>query len=99
LEEEGTIVSNMLLTGTVILVLLAAILYALRLWIKGTRFGEKVNGREMVAIVTGANNGIGKQLCRELVMRHVKVYMFCRNVGRANAARSDLVKQVFCRLF
>jgi hypothetical protein len=83
------------LTGTSIFVLLTVILYALRLWIKGTRFGEKVNGRGMVAIVTGANSGIGKQLCRELAMRHVKVYMFCRNVDRAAAARSDLVKQVF----
>lgn len=57
---------------------------------------EKVNGREKIALVTGANSGIGRELVRELSMRHVKVYMVVRDVEKGTEAKIYLVKKYGC---
>jgi len=72
------------------------VFYILRQWIKGTKFTEKVNGRGKVAIVTGANSGIGKELVRELSLRYVKVYMLCRSVTKGKSAAQDLFSRYGC---
>ena len=41
---------------------------------------------------SGCNCGIGKQIVRELNLRGAKVYMLCRNEGRASQALHELVK-------
>lgn len=43
-----------------------------------------------VAIVTGANTGIGKVTARELLKNGAKVYIACRNEEKANKAMDDL---------
>jgi retinol dehydrogenase-12 len=43
-----------------------------------------------VAIVTGANTGIGKVTARELLKNGAKVYIACRNEEKANKAMNDL---------
>jgi len=46
-----------------------------------------------VAIVTGANTGIGKVTARELLKNGAKVYIACRNEEKAEKAINEL-KQV-----
>lgn len=49
-----------------------------------------------VALVTGVNMGIGKDMCRQLALRSDirKVYLGCRNRGRADAAVADLKAEI-----
>lgn len=51
-----------LLTITVGGIVTFVVLYVVRNYIKGTAFHEKISARNCVAIVTGANSGIGKFL-------------------------------------
>eukprot|EP00186_Timspurckia_oligopyrenoides_P004598 CAMPEP_0182446554 /NCGR_PEP_ID=MMETSP1172-20130603/4280_1 /TAXON_ID=708627 /ORGANISM="Timspurckia oligopyrenoides, Strain CCMP3278" /LENGTH=347 /DNA_ID=CAMNT_0024642505 /DNA_START=92 /DNA_END=1135 /DNA_ORIENTATION=- len=44
-------------------------------------------------VVTGANSGIGKEICSFLARKQGKVYMICRNLQRANAARDEIISQ------
>lgn len=45
-----------------------------------------------VAIVTGANTGIGKEIARSLAANGTRVVMACRNRERAEAARKELIE-------
>uniref|UniRef100_F1L5C4 Retinol dehydrogenase 13 n=1 Tax=Ascaris suum TaxID=6253 RepID=F1L5C4_ASCSU len=69
-----------------------AIIIAFRFYFKGAQFKEHVSAKNMVAVVTGCDCGIGKQIVRELCLRGAKVYMMCRNEGRALNAQLELVK-------
>lgn len=44
----------------------------------------KLDGK--IAIVTGANSGIGLQIARELATRNAQVIIACRNLEKANKA-------------
>ena len=46
-------------------------------------------------LVTGANSGIGKALCKLLIKDHnCYVYLGCRNVSKGEAAMSDILEEV-----
>ncbi|CAG8606144.1 4949_t:CDS:2 [Ambispora gerdemannii] len=49
---------------------------------------------EKVAIVTGANSGLGKYVATELYRRNATVYMLCRDITRGEQARKDIIKEV-----
>uniref|UniRef100_A0A914CW33 Uncharacterized protein n=1 Tax=Acrobeloides nanus TaxID=290746 RepID=A0A914CW33_9BILA len=93
MEEDG---DSDLLSWTAFFMLLFFVLYVIRQWIKGARFTEKVKVNGKVAIVTGANCGIGKQIVRELVLRGAKVYIMCRNVELGKEAVRDLFSRYGC---
>ncbi|GMT21496.1 hypothetical protein PFISCL1PPCAC_12792, partial [Pristionchus fissidentatus] len=63
-----------------------------RRYFKGGQFRESVSAAGKIAIVTGANTGIGLETAKELNLRGAKVYMLCRTESRAHGAMSDLVK-------
>ena len=42
-----------------------------------------------IAVVTGANTGIGKEIARGLAAQGMSVVLACRNAERAEAARRD----------
>lgn len=44
-----------------------------------------------MAIVTGANSGIGLETTRKLAERGAKVYMACRDLSKCEKARNDIV--------
>lgn len=44
-----------------------------------------------VALVTGANSGIGLEACRELARRGATVVLACRSVDRGRAAGAPVV--------
>lgn len=46
-----------------------------------------------IAIVTGANSGIGKSVTAELARRGAMVIMACRDLSKAQAAKEDLLDQ------
>ena len=43
-----------------------------------------------VAVVTGASDGIGKEIARGLAAASAHVILACRSVARAEAARDDI---------
>ncbi|CAG8619273.1 10164_t:CDS:2 [Ambispora leptoticha] len=47
-----------------------------------------------IAIVTGANAGLGKYVATELYRRNATVYMLCRDITRGEQARKDIIKEV-----
>lgn len=52
---------------------------------QGEKFTNPVRADGKVAIVTGANTGIGKETARELAKRGAVVYMACRDMGRCES--------------
>jgi retinol dehydrogenase 12 len=52
---------------------------------------NRIDGK--VAIVTGANIGLGKETALELAHRGAKVYLACRDPTRGEAACKDIVDQ------
>uniref|UniRef100_A0A7E4US50 Dehydrogenase/reductase SDR family member 12 n=1 Tax=Panagrellus redivivus TaxID=6233 RepID=A0A7E4US50_PANRE len=88
--EESETASFLSIVAVVIVV--SVVLWLVRRFFKGAHFTENVKAKGKVAIVTGANSGIGKQIAKELNRRGAKVYLFCRNPEKANAAIRELVK-------
>lgn len=54
---------------------------------------ELPNLRGKIAVVTGANDGIGKETARGLLQRGAEIIMLCRNIERAEQARRDFVAE------
>ncbi|VDO64124.1 unnamed protein product [Haemonchus placei] len=66
-----------------------------RRYFKGAHFDdmhEQVSAKGLVAVVTGANSGIGLQTVRGLNLAKAKVYMLCRNEERGVAAKIKLAQ-------
>ena len=53
----------------------------------------EVNLSDQVAVVTGANSGLGLETTFELAKRGAKVYMLCRDFNRGLAAAEELKKR------
>uniref|UniRef100_A0A3B3YWL1 Uncharacterized protein n=2 Tax=Poecilia mexicana TaxID=48701 RepID=A0A3B3YWL1_9TELE len=51
---------------------------------------ERLDGKTV--IITGANTGIGKETARDLARRGARIIMACRDVERAEEARSDILE-------
>ena len=54
---------------------------------------ETIDLTGRIFMVTGANNGIGKEVTRYLASKGGKVYMICRSMERAEAAKSDIISK------
>ncbi|EDV34517.1 uncharacterized protein Dana_GF20918 [Drosophila ananassae] len=75
-----------------IVIFVAAIMWLLRKCIQGPiyRKANRIDGK--VVIVTGCNTGIGKETALELAKRGARVYMACRDPGRCEATRLEIMK-------
>jgi NAD(P)-dependent dehydrogenase (short-subunit alcohol dehydrogenase family) len=63
-----------------------------RAYLKGAQFKEPhTKAKGLVAVVTGASGGIGKQIVRELNQRGAKVYMLCRTKAAGEEAQKALI--------
>ncbi|CAJ0574215.1 unnamed protein product, partial [Mesorhabditis spiculigera] len=67
-------------------------LYFLRKYIRGGQFTENVRADGKIVVVTGANSGVGRGVCEELNKRGAKVYMICRDEGRAAKGRNLMIE-------
>ncbi|XP_015245194.1 PREDICTED: retinol dehydrogenase 12-like [Cyprinodon variegatus] len=52
---------------------------------------ERLDGKTV--IITGANTGIGKETARDLAKRGARIIMACRDVERAEDARTDILEE------
>ena len=52
-------------------------------------------------LITGANNGLGKDAARQLALKKEtkKIILFCRNLARAEAAKKDLEEKTGRKIF
>jgi len=57
---------------------------------------DTVNLAGKVYMVTGANNGLGKEVTKYLASKGCRVYMVCRSKERAEAARNDILSATNC---
>ena len=48
--------------------------------------------KDKICLITGANSGIGKVTARELAVQGAHIIMVCRNEGKAQRAREDIVR-------
>ena len=48
---------------------------------------------EKVFIVTGGNTGIGKETCKQLLLKNAKVYLAARSEPKAQTAIDELEKE------
>ena len=47
-----------------------------------------------IAIVTGANSGLGKEITIGLAKKEIKVIMACRNQPKAESAKAEVLSKV-----
>lgn len=62
-----------------------------RNWINGKMFDKHVDSVGRVAIVTGANTGIGKETALGLARYGVHVILACRNLAKGTEARDEII--------
>ena len=62
-------------------------------WCKGTYYTSDVRLDGKLAVVTGANVGIGKAVAAGLAERGARVILACRDERRAMDARADIIKE------
>ena len=48
-----------------------------------------------IAIVTGANSGIGKEVTKDLSKRGARVIMACRDIESCNKVKQEIMKETF----
>ncbi|KHJ88102.1 hypothetical protein OESDEN_12107, partial [Oesophagostomum dentatum] len=63
-----------------------------RKYFKGAQFTERVSGKGLVAVITGANSGVGMETVRGLNLAGAKVYMLCRDEERGVEAKTKLAQ-------
>ncbi|XP_017132709.1 retinol dehydrogenase 13 [Drosophila elegans] len=67
-------------------------IYLLREYMQGGRFTKKTDETGRVAIVTGCNQGIGKETVLELARRGATICMACRDMRKCDQARKEIIE-------
>ena len=85
-QAAAGIFGSLLVLGCV-----AGLLWLLRWWMQGpARVPTSVRLEGKVAVITGANTGIGKITAADLSRRGARVIMLCRSLERAEPAAADI---------
>ena len=85
-----------LVFGVTIIALAVSLLVCVKLvlvWLKGSRYHGQETLEGKVAVVTGANVGIGRAVATDLVRRGARVIMGCRDETRAAVARHKIIQE------
>ena len=83
-------------TGSLKVVLASVLVLAWRMlisWCQGVSYTGTNRLEGCVAVVTGANIGIGRAAASELVRRGARVILACRDLTRAGAAREEILQE------
>jgi NADP-dependent 3-hydroxy acid dehydrogenase YdfG len=75
------------------LVIVAIILYYLRIYFKGGQCKSKHSMKDKVIIITGASAGIGKESAIDLVKQGAHVILGCRNELKTKKAMESLTEE------
>ncbi|XP_016957901.1 retinol dehydrogenase 12 [Drosophila biarmipes] len=67
-------------------------IYFLRKYMQGGQFTKKTDETGRVVIVTGCNQGIGKETVLELARRGATIYMACRDMRKCEQARQEIIE-------
>ena len=65
----------------------------LLVWCRGVVYSGPVRLEGKVAVVTGANVGIGKAAATELARRGARLILACRDTDKAEAARLEIIQE------
>jgi retinol dehydrogenase-12 len=72
---------------------IALLLFLFRLWMQGPKCRSKVKLDGKIAVITGANTGIGKICAMDFSRRGAKVVILCRSTERGEAAAEEIRKE------
>lgn len=91
---EGGELAAAVIFGIIACVLgLGLLLFLFRLWMQGPKCRSKVKLDGKIAVITGANTGIGKICALDLSRRGAKVVILCRSTERGEAAAEEIRKE------
>lgn len=94
--EEGALVGTIFGASAAGIILIILVLILFRKWMLGPTKGsdnpKSLDG--LVAAVTGANTGIGKEVAQDLALRGAKVLILCRNTDKANKVAAEITKMI-----
>merc|ERR1711970_90142 len=74
----------------IFLILFRVVVFLFKMWVQGGRCTSKTRLDGKVAVITGANTGIGKETAKSLVKRGAEVHLLCRDMDKAEAAKRDI---------
>eukprot|EP00092_Neocalanus_flemingeri_P008538 GFUD01009197.1.p1 GENE.GFUD01009197.1~~GFUD01009197.1.p1 ORF type:complete len:320 (+),score=100.99 GFUD01009197.1:106-1065(+) len=77
----------------IFIVIFRVVLFVFRSWVQGGRCISKARLEGKVAVITGANTGIGRETAKDLVRRGAEVHVLCRDVERGEVLRRDIKKE------
>ena len=83
----------------IFIVIFRIVLFLFKAWVQGGRCISKARLDGKVAVVTGANTGIGKETARDLVKRGAEVHVLCRDKEKAEAMRSEIKNETGREVF
>ena len=74
----------------IFIVIFRIVAFMFKSWVQGGRCISKARLDGKVAIITGANTGIGRETARDLARRGAEVHVLCRDVERGEVLRRDI---------
>ena len=83
----------------IFIVIFRVVVFLLKSWVQGAKCTSKARLDGKVAVITGANTGIGRETARDLVKRGAEVHVLCRDVGKGDIVKKEIKSETGRELF